>query len=65
MKAQDQHLADVFKQPPFVACRRQRNLQDNLIKAKVPPVIQRYPNRELKGMSKCAKPCSACRYVKT
>ena len=65
MKSQDQHLADVFKQPPLVAYRRQRNLQDILIKSKVPPVIQRYPNRELKGMSKCGKPCSACPYIMT
>ena len=65
MNAQDQHLADVFKQPPLVAYRRQRKLQDISIKAKVPPAIQRYQNRELKGMSKCGKPCSACPSVKT
>ena len=63
MVAQNQYLAEVFKQPPLVAYRRQRNLQDILIKSKVPPAIQRYPSREVKGMVKCGKSCPACPYI--
>ena len=65
MIAQDQHLANVFKQPPIIAYRRQRNLKDILIKSKVPSPIPRYPQREVKGMTKCGKMCSACPYINT
>ena len=65
MIAQNQHLAEVFKQPPLVAYRRQRNLQDILIKSKVPSKIQRYPIREVKGMAKCGQLCSACPYIQS
>ena len=65
MIAQDQHLANVFKQPPIIAYRRQRNLKDILIKSKVPSPIPRYPQREVKGMAKCGKMCSACPYINT
>ena len=65
MTAQDQHLANVFQQPPIIAYRRQRNLKDILIKSKVPPQISRYPHREVKGMSKCGKMCTACPFITT
>ena len=65
MTAQDQHLANVFQQPPIIAYRRQRNLKDILIKSKVPPQISRYPHREVKGMTKCGKMCTACPFITT
>ena len=65
MVAQNKYLSEVFQKPPLVAFRRQRNLQDILIKSKIPPPIQRYPGREIKGMAKCGKSCSACPYIKT
>ena len=65
MVAQDQHLAEVFKQPPFIAYKKQRNLKDILVISKISPPIERYPQRTLKGMAKCGKTCLACPYVKT
>ena len=44
---------------------RQNNIRDILIKAKVPPVPNRYPHREVKGMAKCGKNCTACPYIQT
>ena len=48
MVAQDQHLAEVFKQPPLIAYKRQRNLKDILVKSKIPAPIERYPQTTLK-----------------
>ena len=56
MIAQDQHLAEVFKQPPLIAYRRQKNLQDFLIKSKVPSAIQRYPTEKLKAWQNVGNP---------
>ena len=55
MISQDQHIAEVFKQPHLIAYRRQWNLKDIFIKSKVPPPIPRYPHREVRGMAKCGK----------
>jgi hypothetical protein len=65
MICQDQHLKEVFKQPPLTAFRRQSNLRDILIKAKVPPAPTRYPRRNIKGMTKCGNSCTACPYIMT
>ena len=65
MTAQDCHLKEVFSEPPMTAYRRQNNLRDILIKAKVPPAPNRYPQRQNKGMSRCGKDCTTCPYVKT
>ena len=63
MKCQDQYLAKVFPEPPLVGFRRQRNLKDHIIRAKVPPQAPPYPKREIKGMSKCGK-CSICPFIR-
>ena len=65
MIGQNKYLNEVFKKPPLTAYRRQRNLRDILIKAKVPPAQKRYPQREGKGMTKCGKDCTICPYVMT
>ena len=49
---QDPHMKAVFPDPPLIAYRRQRNIREVLIRAKVPPVTKR-PKRELLGMRKC------------
>ena len=64
MVKQDKYLEEVFQEPPLTAYRRQRNLRDILIKAKVPPAPSLRPKRDLFGMSKCGKICTACPYVK-
>ena len=63
MKCQDQYLAKVFPEPPLVGFRRQRNLKNHLIRAKVPAPAPIYPQRERKGMNKCGK-CVICSFVK-
>ena len=65
MTGQNKYLKEVFKEPPMTAYRRQNNLRDILIKAKVPPAPARYPSRKLKGMNRCGKNCTACPYIST
>ena len=63
MTSKDSYLAEVFKRPPLVAFKRQKNLRQYLIRAKVPKEkIQ--PQRLMKGMKKCGESCTACPYVK-
>ena len=44
--------------------RRQKNIREYLIRAKIPNPIAERPKRNLKGMTKCGKQCSACPYIK-
>ena len=64
MTVQDQYLAEVFPDPPLTAFKKQNNLKDILIRAKVPTEPKPYPHRKIKGMIKCGKDCSACPYIK-
>ena len=47
MIKQDKYLREVLKEPPLAAYKRQRNLRDILIKAKVPPAPALRPKRDL------------------
>ena len=58
----DPYLAKVFPKPPMVAYKRQPNLKDKLIRAKIPE-IQGRPTRIVKGLRKCNTPCPICPYV--
>ena len=60
--SQDKHMAQMFPQPSLTAFRRQNNLRDILIRAKVPEKGR--PFREQKGMTKCDKGCPSCPYIK-
>jgi hypothetical protein len=64
MVSQDPYLSEVFIQPPLTAFRRQRNIRDHLIRAKVPSDPKPYPSRNTRGMKKCGKNCSACPYIR-
>ena len=64
MISQDPYLHEVFSQPPLTEFRRQRNIRDHLIRAKVPTDPKPYPSRRIRGMKKCGKNCSACPYIK-
>ena len=64
MKNSDQHLAEVFPEPPMVGYRKQRNLQSFLIKSKVPKPPEKYPKRQINGMLKCGKSCPTCPFIK-
>ena len=63
MTAQDPYLAEVFSEPPLTAYRRQKNIRNHIIRAKV-TAPQRHPRRNLNGMKKCGQNCSMCPYVK-
>ena len=64
MTFQDSYMKEVFPEPPLTAFRRQKNLRDILIRAKVPPAPRAHLQRERRGMSKCSMNCTACPYVK-
>ena len=61
MVSRDTYLGEVFKETPMTAYRRNPNLRNFLIRAKVP---QNQDNRrQLKGMKKCGKGCTACPFI--
>ena len=64
MISQDPYLSEVFQQPPLTAFRRQRNVRDHLIRAKVAGDPKKYPERQQRGMKKCGKNCTACPYIR-
>ena len=43
MVNQDPYLSEVFSQPPLTAYKRQKNIRDLLIRAKVPSDHKPYP----------------------
>ena len=63
MIIQDQYLKEVFELPPLTAFKRQRNIKDNIIRAKVAPPTKERPLRENCGMKKCGQQCTACPYI--
>ena len=54
---------EVYPEPPLIAYKRQKNIKDSIIRAKVSTKSER-PVRRLKGMKKCTKNCTACPFVK-
>ena len=62
MTIQDEYLESVFPEPPLVAFKRQKNLSDFLIRAKLPPSPGTHEKRKLNGMKKCNK-CIICPYI--
>ena len=60
---QDPYLKDVFPLPPLVAYKRQPNVKDKIIRAKVPDAVSKRPKREVPGMKKCLN-CPICPFVK-
>ena len=52
MVAQDQYLANVSWQPSVIAYGSGKIRKGILVKSKVSSQIQRYPNKEVKGMAK-------------
>ena len=65
MIAQDQYLKKVFPTPPLTAYKKQKNIKDHIIRAKVANPPQEKPTRVKPGMKKCRKDsCTACPYIK-
>jgi hypothetical protein len=63
MTIQDEHLENVFPEPPLIAYKRQKNLSDFLIRAKLPPIPRPYEKQKSNAMKKCNK-CIICPYIK-
>ena len=59
MVSQCDYLESVYPEPPLVSYRRQRNIRESLIRARVPPERNQ---RIVRGMKKCNK-CLACSYI--
>ena len=62
MTSYDPYLQEVYPEPPLVENKRQKNIKDMIIRAKVAKENIRL-KRNLKGMKKCNKNCTACPYV--
>ena len=60
----DSYFQEVFPAPPLAGFRKQRNLQNFLIRAKVESEKGRHIQRSLRGMKRCTKFCSICPYIK-
>jgi FAD synthase len=59
----DPYLEEVFPEQTLTAYRRQTNISDNVIRAKVPANNVRL-QRKLSGMTKCGKSCLTCPFDK-
>ena len=64
MATYDSYLKQVYPEPPITAYKRQQNIKDKVIRAKLPPNNCIHQKRKLKGMKKCNKPCHACPFIK-
>ena len=64
MTFMDAYMKEVFPEPPLTAFKRQKNLRDILVRARVPDPPRPYEKRQIKGMTKCGKACTACPYIK-
>lgn len=62
MVSQDNYLQEVFEEPPLIAYKRNTNIKDMLIRAKITKNTQRQ-KRKQRGMKKCGK-CVACSSIK-
>ena len=60
---QDLYMTQVFPAPPVICYRRQQNIRDHLIRAKVPHPTPARPQRTYAGMKKCCK-CVNYHYIK-
>ena len=63
MTTMDPYLKEVFPEPPMTAYKRQKNIKDTCIRAKVPKQIPQRPKREMPGMTKCKKGCIICPFI--
>ena len=60
MVSENNYLKEVFPEPPLVSYKRQTNIRETLVRAKVAPARQQ---RVVNGMKKCNS-CLACSYIK-
>ena len=63
MTTLDPYLKEVFPEPPLLAYKRQKNLKDICIRARIPKIQPKFKKRNCKGMKKCMKQCPICPFV--
>ena len=63
MTSRDTYLKEVFKRPPLIAFKRQQNLRELLVRARVARKETPYPTRQQRGMKKCGTACTACPHI--
>ena len=63
MVSQDKLMEETFPEPPLIAYKRQKNIGDFLIRAKVTPQVI-HEKQKIRGMKKCGKACHSCPYIK-
>ena len=63
MTADDSYLKEVFPEPPLTTFRKQNNVKDHVIRAKVPKTQPIYPKIYMKGIQKCGGNCPACPFI--
>ena len=63
MTSKNRYLSEVFKRPPLIAYKRQQNIRQYVIRAKVQKK-QIYEKRNIRGMKKCGQSCTMCPYVR-
>ena len=60
MTDESQIMKSCFHQPPVIAYRRNKNLRDILVRAKLPP--KRVPRRTINGFKGCGELCKLCSF---
>ena len=60
MTSYDPYLKEVYPEPPLIAYKRQKNMRETLVRARVAPARH---IRLINGMTKCNK-CLACSHIK-
>merc|ERR1711867_388204 len=60
----DNYLKEVFPYPPMLAYKRNNNLKNFLIGAKVYSNLNKTNKRMLNGMKRCNRQCPICPFVK-
>ena len=61
--SKDSYFKKLFNEPPPTAFKRNRNLRNLPIRAKVASKQGIDPKRIIKGMKKCGENCTSCPYV--
>ena len=59
----NQHMKNVFPEPPLVANKKNKNIKDYLVRAKLPKSESNRPKRVITGMKKCGKSCQICPFI--
>ena len=62
MANRNSYLKEVFPRPPITAYKRQPNIRNLLVRAKVPK--NGINKRKIKGMAKCGNGCQACPFIR-